>query len=125
MKSPVYLPLSLLRLEGRYKWLRLPFGLNVSSEIFQKRLCQALEGLPGVLCIADDIIIHGKDDGHDENFERFLTRCCEKGIKLKKEKLEIRSSQIVFHGHILTIVSQLSKCLKFMTFQEGCFKTRS
>ena len=47
---------------GRYKWLRLPFGLNVSSEIFQKRLFQALEGLPGVLCIADDIIIHGKDD---------------------------------------------------------------
>ena len=47
---------------GRYKWLGLPFAFNVSSEIFQKRLCQALEGLPGVLCIADDIIIHGKDD---------------------------------------------------------------
>ena len=72
---------------GRYKWLRLPFGLNVSSEIFQKCLFQALEGLPGVLCIADDIIIHGKDDQeHDENLERFLTRCCEKGIKLKKRK---------------------------------------
>ena len=88
---------------GRYKWLRLPFGLNVSSEIFQKRLCQALEGLPGVLCIADDIIIYGKDDqDHDENLERFLARCCEKGIKLKKEKLETRCSQIAFHGHILT-----------------------
>ena len=24
-----------------------------------------------------------------------------------------------------SIVSQLSKCLKFMTFREGCFKTRS
>ena len=57
---------------GRYKWLRLPFGLNVSSEIFQKRLCQAFEGLPVVLCIADDILIHGKDDQEpDENLERF------------------------------------------------------
>ena len=68
--------------------------MNVSSEIFQKRLCQALEGLAGVLCIADDIIIHSKDDQeHDENLERFLERCCEKGIKLEKEKLEIRCSQ--------------------------------
>ena len=25
----------------------------------------------------------------------------------------------------LTVVSQLSKCLKFMTFREGCFKTCS
>ena len=27
---------------GRYRATRLPFGLSVSSEIFQKRLCQAL-----------------------------------------------------------------------------------
>ncbi len=39
---------------GRYRWLRLPFGLSVSSEIFQKRLHQELDGLPGVKCIADD-----------------------------------------------------------------------
>ena len=78
--------------------------MNVSSEIFQKRLCQALEGLPGVLCIADDIIIHGKDDEeHDKNLERFLARCCEKEIKVKKEELEIHCSQMAFHGHILTV----------------------
>ena len=34
----------------RYRWLRLPFGLSVSSEIFQKRLHQELDGLPGVKC---------------------------------------------------------------------------
>ena len=88
---------------GRHKWSRLPFGLNIPSEVFHKRLCQALERLPGVLCIADDIIIHGKyDQEHDENLEKFLERFCKKGIKLKKEKLEIRCSQIAFHGHILT-----------------------
>ena len=47
---------------GRYKWLRLPFGLNVSSEIFQKRLNMALEGLEGVMCVADDIIVYGTGD---------------------------------------------------------------
>ena len=42
---------------GRYRWRRLPFGLKVCSEIFQKRLQQALEGLDNVHCVADYIII--------------------------------------------------------------------
>lgn len=51
---------------GRYRWTRLPFGLSVSSEIFQKRLHQALEGLMGVACIADDILVYGVDDSLHE-----------------------------------------------------------
>ena len=42
---------------SRYRYLWLPFGLNVSSEIFQSRLNEALEGLQGVLFITDDILI--------------------------------------------------------------------
>ena len=38
---------------GRCRWLRLPFGLSVSPEIFQKRVIQTLEGLDGALNIAD------------------------------------------------------------------------
>ena len=36
---------------GRYRWLRLPFGLCTSSEIFQKRLHQVLEGLDNCICV--------------------------------------------------------------------------
>ena len=51
---------------GRYRWTRLPFGLSASSEIFQKRLHQALEGLLGVACIADDILVYGAGDTLEE-----------------------------------------------------------
>ena len=44
---------------GRYRWLRMPFGCNVSSEIFQKKLQQATEGLEGVHCVADYIMLYG------------------------------------------------------------------
>ena len=44
---------------GRFRWLRLPLGLKVSSEMFQKRLKQAIDDLPGVKCLADDILIFG------------------------------------------------------------------
>ena len=42
---------------GRCRATRLPFGLSVRSEIFQKRLCQALEGLNGISAVADDTLV--------------------------------------------------------------------
>ena len=51
---------------GRYWWLSLPFGIKVTSEIFQKHLNQALEGLVGVLLIADDIVVYGCRDTVEE-----------------------------------------------------------
>ena len=94
---------------GRYRWTRLPFGLSASSEIFQKRLIQALEGLVGVACIADDILIYGVGDtldeatqDHDKNLSMLLERCCQKSIKLNRDKVVLRVQQIDFMGHLLT-----------------------
>ena len=94
---------------GRYRYLRLPFGLNVSSEIFQSRLNEALEGLQGVLCIADDILIYGCGDtieeaekDHDNKLKTFLNRCRYTGIVLHKHKLKLRCSEVPFFGYKLT-----------------------
>ena len=88
---------------GRYKWKRLPFGLKVSSEIFQKRLLQALDGLTGVQCVADDIIIWGSSDAeHDERLHKLLQRCQSVGIVLNKEKCQYRLKEITFLGHIVS-----------------------
>ena len=82
---------------GRYRWLRLPFGLSVSSEIFQKRVNQALEGLEGILDITDDILVYGvgKDmkeatEDHDRHLKALLQRCRERGMALNKDKLKLR-----------------------------------
>ena len=88
---------------GRYRFVRLPFGTSVSSEIFQKKLLEALDGLPGVVCIADDVIIHGKDpEEHDRNLIAFMERFRDKGIKLNREKLQLRMSEVTFMGHCIT-----------------------
>ena len=94
---------------GRYRWTRLPFGRSVSSEIFQKRLLQALEGLEGIACIADDILIYEVGDtldeatkDHDKNLTSLLTRCEEKSIRLNKEKVVLRVQHVDFMGHCLT-----------------------
>ena len=81
----------------------MPFGLSVSSEIFQRKLLEALDGLTNVVCIADDVIVHGKDiDNHDKHLTEFHQRCHEKGIKLNKDKQELRMKEITFMGHRIT-----------------------
>ena len=88
---------------GRYRWFRLPLGLCVSSEIFQKHLNQELLGLPGVKCTADDVLICGRDDAyHNSCLEGFMKKCQQKGIKLNHAKLEYKCKGVPFHGHVLT-----------------------
>jgi transposase InsO family protein len=90
-------------IHGRYRWKRLPFGLSVSAEIFQRKLLEALRGLDGVVCIADDVVIHGKDESeHDKHLEAFLQRCAKIGIKLNKDKLDLRKSEVTFMGHVVS-----------------------
>ena len=47
---------------GKFRWLRIPFSLKIASDVFQERLDQVLKLVPNSVGIADDIIIHGKDE---------------------------------------------------------------
>ena len=92
-----------------YKWRRLPFGLSISSEIFQKRVQAAFKDLPNVHVIADDILIcgHGKTmtdvmKNHDDTINALLNRCLETNIILNPDKFVYKTQKIQFMGHILT-----------------------
>ena len=47
---------------GRYRWLRMPFGVSLGQEEYQRRQHEALEGLAGVVNKADDILVFGSGD---------------------------------------------------------------
>ena len=75
---------------GRYRWLRLPFGITSAPEEFQMRLTTALEGL---ICIADDVLVYGEENDyeeaqtdHDRRFIALMERCNKLNIKLKELK---------------------------------------
>ena len=42
---------------GRFRWLRLPFGVKSAPEIFQRVMDKFLEGIDGVRAVMDDILI--------------------------------------------------------------------
>ena len=43
----------------KYCFIRLPFGLSVSSEIFCEYMDRALAGIPGTFPCADDVKVQG------------------------------------------------------------------
>ena len=51
---------------GRFCFNRLPFGITLAPEYFQKRMSEILSGLEGVVCMVDDVLVHGRtQEEHD------------------------------------------------------------
>ena len=94
---------------GRYRWLRLPFGISSAPEEFQSRLLSALDGLDGIICIADDILVFGEGNtseqaeiDHDRRLVALMERCTEKQIKLNPEKFRFKVREVKFMGHVIS-----------------------
>ena len=64
---------------------------------------EILEGLDGIACIVDDIIVFGRSEKeHDKNLKNLLCHAREKGIKFNPEKAIIRQKQVKYFGHVIT-----------------------
>ena len=94
---------------GRYRWLRLPYGVSSAPEEFQKRIHEALEGLSGLANIADDIMVYGLGDtfeeaeeNHDKHVVALMERCQKVGLKLNPSKIQFKLKEISFMGHVIT-----------------------
>ena len=88
---------------GRYKFLRLSFGINSAPEVFQRRMTQALDDIEGVAVIVDDILLWGTTvEEHNRRLQNALQRARELNLKLNKERSKIQTSELSYIGHLLT-----------------------
>eukprot|EP00105_Crassostrea_gigas_P044027 XP_019928175.1 PREDICTED: uncharacterized protein K02A2.6-like [Crassostrea gigas] len=88
---------------GRYRYLRLPFGLKSSQDEFQRKIDECYEGLDGVVALVDDLLVFGQTrEEHDRNLRKVLIRSKERGVKLNKDKLEVGVTKVKYFGHLLT-----------------------
>ena len=86
---------------GRYRFTRLPFGVNSAQDVFQNEIDLTYDGLTGVAAIVDDILVYGKNqEDHDAKLEAVLCRTRERGIKLNPDKCIFRTNQVTYVGHI-------------------------
>ena len=62
-----------------------------------------LEGLPGVLCLMDDIIIYGASrEEHDSRLTATLRKLQTAGVTLNATKCEFRKTEMKFLGHVVS-----------------------
>ena len=75
---------------GKFRWLRMPFGISSSPEECQRRLQEALERLEGISTVADDILIVGRGQTEAEapQFRELVATCSEPELEAEQSQYE-------------------------------------
>ena len=87
---------------GRYCFHRLPFGITSAPEHFQRRMADLLADLEGVVCMMDDVLVHGQaQEEHDQWLDKVLQRMAEHGLTLNRDKCQFSQRRVKFLGQVI------------------------
>lgn len=87
---------------GRYRFLRLPFGIASAPEVFHKIIHNLFVQVPGVNTMMDDIVVWGStQEEHDDRLKKVLDIAREANLKLNRDKCEFNVSQMTFIGDLI------------------------
>lgn len=88
---------------GLFRYKRLNFGLSCAAEIFQKKVSNAIHGIPCVKNISDDIYVGGIDnDTHDLHLKQVFHQLHENGLTINLPKCQFRVPSMLFFGHVFS-----------------------
>ncbi|XP_063365892.1 uncharacterized protein K02A2.6-like [Cydia amplana] len=88
--------------KGTFKVNRLMFGVKVAPNLWQKFMDQLLQGITGVKCFFDDIIIQGSSEKELlARLRQVLQKLNENNLKLNKDKCHFMKESIEYLGHII------------------------
>ena len=94
---------AMLTLIGIYLYNVLTMGLSNATDIFEKCMQNIVDGLEGVVNIANDLLVFAtKYDKFKENVINFLDRCVEHDLHLNPENIRINVDSLPFFGQTLT-----------------------
>lgn len=86
---------------GRYRFLRLPFGINAAPEIFHAQMVKLFGDISGLIIYIDDFLIYSSTlNEHLEILEKVFQRAKDVGLQFNKSKCKILQNEIKFLGHV-------------------------
>ena len=75
----------------------LAVGLSLASDVFKSTIRDIIKDLEGVINIADNLLVYGRDDEHNRNLLALLDKCSEIGLTLNKEaKIQMQQCTILW-----------------------------
>lgn len=85
---------------GRYRFQRMPFGINCAPEIFHNEMIKIFKA-EGVTVYIDDILVTGRTKSeHDARLKEVMRKACENGVKFNKDKCIFGVNEVPYLGHI-------------------------
>ncbi|XP_063628947.1 uncharacterized protein LOC134800377 [Cydia splendana] len=88
---------------GRYKFLRMPYGISSACEVFHRKIYENFDDIEGVCMYVDDILVFAKTKSeHDERLRQVLERCRKINLKLNLTKCKFGLEEIKYLGHKIT-----------------------
>lgn len=90
---------------GKYEFVRLPFGLKNAPAIFQRTLDDILNEYIGKFCqvYVDDIIIYSKNEAdHAKHIETIFETLRKANMKVQLDKCKFFQTEVVFLGFIIS-----------------------
>ena len=90
---------------GKYIYLKMPMGLNISADNFQLELSQLFKGISYVLVYIDDILIitKGTFEQHSEVVKTVLVKLLKVSIQLNVDKSYFATIEVDYLGYIINI----------------------
>ena len=86
--------------KGLYQYTRVPFSIASTPALFQKIMDTILQGIPGIICYLDDILVMGKnDEEHLRNLEEVLKQLQHNGLRVKSKKCKFMQPSVEYLGH--------------------------
>ena len=85
---------------GRYRYLRMPFGLSPAPEVFHRMVGDVIRDIQGVTHFVDDVLIWGKTQTeHDQRLREVLNKLEKAGFAINKDKCDLSKNEVMFLGH--------------------------
>ena len=88
--------------QGLYRYTRLPFGIASAPALFQKMMDTVLQGISGVTCYIDDILVSTADEKqHLKMLGKVLQWLEEHGFRLRQDKCAFLIPSVEYLGHLI------------------------
>ena len=88
---------------GKFKYLRMPFGLKNAGQTFQRMMDEILSDLDFAFIYMDDVLIASRNmEEHTEHFRVLFQRLTDHDLVLSPAKCQFGQSKIEFLGHTVS-----------------------